>query len=403
MKARLVVTLLYFVCSLAQAEQYRSQIVDEGDLIGDIAPPSLESLAQDVDKQPDPLRRANTQRYLAQQFIANKQYDKAIAQYNQALGRQNTPSDLRHKINLELATVYLMANRFNDASNALNRYREKGGRDNPELDLFLARHFQQEANFAMASTHYDQALKLSQSPTVTELRTSLALNYRANKLKRCADIQRLLIDKEPDNLDHWRHLTALFIKLKDTRSALNIWLLAFEKRLPMTESDLLMLTDLMAKEHNPGRAARLLEQAIKGRHVSANARNYQRLAAYWERAGQQDKSTQATELALANNDDPELQLYLATQQMQQENWQRMNAIILDACQKPLPKKLVSRANLLLGISQLKLGDRENARRSLINATIYGGALEDAAKWLKFMQAEPPSRREQLSVSGPCKD
>jgi len=75
--------------------------------------------------------------------------------------------------------------------------------------------------------------------------------------------------------------------------------------------------------------------------------------------------------------------------------------MVGACQRQLPDKYVSRANLLLGISQLKLGDRESARRAFINATLIGGASKQAGDWLEFMGAEPPTDRETRRIVGVC--
>lgn len=64
--------------------------------------------------------------------------------------------------------------------------------------------------------------------------------------------------------------------------------------------------------------------------------------------------------------------------MEKEQWQAMQTMVLKACDGALPERLVARANLLLGVSQLKLGDTALARRSLINATVVGGALRTAS-------------------------
>lgn len=397
----LLFTLLLAFTVPTWAEQYRSRLVDEGDLLSDITPPSPENIEQNLSGIDDPQEKSNTQRYLAGHFIAQKQYGKAISFYEQALANNATSPDARRQMLGELATLYVIDKRYEQAANTLQRYRQQGGREHETLEFAIAQQQYRQGQIAAAAASFDRGLLLLDTPTNEQLNSALSLNYRAGNLKRCTEILKQLISREPDKLEHWRNITGLFIRAKDNRSALNYWLLAFEKHLPLTERDLLLLTDLMAAENNPDRAARLLEAALTGGHVSADNRNYQRLASYWQRARQPDKAASAALNASRNNNDPEMKLYLARLHMEKEEWQAMQQQVLEACRKPLPQNLVSRANLLLGVSQLKLGDNESARRSLINATIYGGAVDEAGKWLRYIKAEPASRRESLRVSGPC--
>lgn len=404
MSARiLLIALLVLAATPLQAQQYRSQLVEEGDLLDSVPPPTIESLEQNLGALIDPLEKANTQRYLAQQFIAQKQYDKAIGYYEQALASPATEKAARQQMLGELASLYVVTGKHSQAADVLERYRQQGGREHGDLEFAIAQRLHQQGDHARAASSYDRGLSRVGAPSAEQLRTALALNYRAGRLPRCTELLQRLLRLEPDRIEHWRNITALFMQLKDNRSALDHWLLAFEKRLPLTERDLLLLTDLLATERNPDRAARLLEAAIKGGHVRGDTRNYQRLATYWQRAGRTELAAVATERATRQSDDPELKLYLARLHMEKEEWQAMQDKVLDACSKPLPRKLVSRANLLLGISQVKLGDAAAARRSLINATIYGGATDEAGKWLRYLKAEPASRRESLGVSGPCSD
>ena len=83
---------------------------------------------------------------------------------------------------------------------------------------------------------------------------------------------------------------------------------------------------------------------------------------------------------------------LAQLQMEQESWRPMYDTMVRACGDPLQDRFVGRANLLLGVSQLKLGDNVAARRSFINATLIGGVNAQAGQWLQFMNAAPATER-----------
>jgi effector-binding domain-containing protein len=118
-------------------------------------------------------------------------------------------------------------------------------------------------------------------------------------------------------------------------------------------------------------------------------------------AREKDKSGRALMKAAQLSGDIELYLYLAQLQMEQREWQPMHQTMLAACADQLQDKYVSRANLLLGVSQLKLGDSAGARRSFINATLIGGANAQAGQWLDFMNAEPATKNEARRIVGIC--
>ena len=99
--------------------------------------------------------------------------------------------------------------------------------------------------------------------------------------------------------------------------------------------------------------------------------------------------------------DTELYLYLAQLLIEQRDWQALNKTMLAACDKQLEDRFVGRANVYLGISQLKLGDEAGARRSFINATLITGANVQAGQWLEHMEAAPPTRDEARQIVGIC--
>lgn len=153
-------------------------------------------------------------------------------------------------------------------------------------------------------------------------------------------------------------------------------------------------------QQNSGRGARVLEEAIASGRLKSSSKINDRLFRLWMQAGERDKAQAALAKAASDSNDVELQLYLAQMSMEKEQWQAMQQQVLKACDGNLPERLVARANLLLGVSQLKLGDTELARRSFINATIVGGAA-DAAQWLAFMKAAPATKSEKAGIAGPC--
>ncbi len=171
--------------------------------------------------------------------------------------------------------------------------------------------------------------------------------------------------------------------------------------MPFREQDIVLLADLQAVNGNPYGAAVILDGALSNKTVQANGIHYRKLFQFWLQAREKERASSALVQAARLSGDIELYLYLAQLQMEQEAWQPMYQTMLAVCRNQLPEKYVGRANLLLGISQLKLGDEPSARRSFINATLIGGAGAQAGKWLEFMQADPPTARETRGIVGVC--
>jgi hypothetical protein len=87
--------------------------------------------------------------------------------------------------------------------------------------------------------------------------------------------------------------------------------------------------------------------------------------------------------------------------LEQRDWQALHQTMLAACSRELEDRFVGKANVYLGISQLKLGDEAGARRSFINATLITGANTQAGQWLAYMNAGPATREEARQIVGIC--
>jgi len=162
-----------------------------------------------------------------------------------------------------------------------------------------------------------------------------------------------------------------------------------------------LLADLQAVTQNPYGAAETLSGALATREIDITGEHYRKLFEFWLQARENTRAQKALEQAAQLTGDTQLYLYLAQLQMEQQAWPAMNKTVLAACEQQLDDSFVSRANLLLGVSQLKLGDESAARRSFINASLIGGASEQAAQWLAFMKAEPATREEARIIVGAC--
>jgi len=384
------------------SQQYRSKIlIDHDDTLEEGSALSLEQLEQQLDDLTEPYARASTTRHLARQYIQQGQYDKAIGYYTEALRVEGLSDIADREILRELARVHLLKEDYGSAALVLEKVLFYDLVQEKTDFLWLAQARLKSGDYVGTVEALDQLSATDIVLDEIDLRQVLALYYQSGAYIQSATVSQELLVRAPQNPEYWHQLATIYLLLDQRREALDHLSLAYEKRVLFREHNLLLLIDLFAFNNQSFVAARLLQAEIKQGRVTANGDHYRKLFELWLQAREKDQAITALVQAASLLGDTQLYLHLAQLQSEKEDWQAMQATVLEACSKELDDRYVSRANLLLGISLLKLGDRENARRSFINATLIGGSSGMAAQWLDFMNTEAPSASEIRKIASPC--
>ncbi|MEZ5538986.1 MAG: hypothetical protein R3E63_03295 [Pseudomonadales bacterium] len=401
---------LLLVCVLSGSpllaqEQYRSRMYVDLD----VAPTenvsmSVGELEKNLNTFQDAATKASAEKFLAQHFAGSKDYDKATKYIEKSLQNPAITAENKRQMLGQLARISLLQKNYDKAASAIQDYvavkGSSGDKADAEIYLLLAQVQFKRRNYVASAAAMDKAMSLEKNPTPQQLKNAMAVYYSTGSFDRAAQIMQQLVAADLNNAELWQQWTSLYLKAKKNAQALDVMALAWEKGIPFREQDVLLLTDLYAINKIPGRGARVLEEAIANGRIKADSKINDRLFRLWMQAGERDKAQAALTKAAGDSNDVELQLHLAQMEMEKQQWPAMQQQVLKACDGNLTDKLVARANLLLGISQLKLGDTELARRSFINATLVGGAA-DAAQWLAFMKAAPATDGEKAGIAGPC--
>jgi len=384
------------------SQQYRSKIlIDPGETLEKGSVLSVEQLEQQLDSLTDAYARATTTRYLAQQYIERGEYQKAISYYQAALEAEGLADVADREILRELAQLHLMQEDYANAASVLEQVRRLDLVADKADFLLLAQARFRSGDYVATVIALDHLGRAELPLDEADLRQMLTLYYQSGAYSQSAGVLQKLLLRFPDNPEYWHQLAGVYLLQNQHREALDQLSLALVKRVPFREPDLLLLVDLYAYNEQPYTAASLLETEMERGHVSGDGEHYRKLFELWLQAREKHKAIDALAHAASLTGATELYLHLAQLQSENENWQAMQAAVLEACSSELDDRFVSRANLLLGISQLKMGDRQNARRSFINATLIGGATSQAAQWLSYMNAEPASPAEVRKIASPC--
>ncbi len=404
MRLLALVGFVFVLCSAQPgfAQQYRSKVLITPD--GEMdkgAELSIEELEQQISSIKTPYAKSSAGRHLARHYVEQKEYAKAIEFYQTALSAQGLSDVANRQMLRELAQVYLLKNDYSAAVTTLEQVLQIDLIPEVTDYLLLAQAHYRTARYVAVVATLDQIKERGLTLNTAQMRQALALYYQAGAYAQCEVLLRQLLEMEPANPELWHQLASVYLQQNKKRQALDQLALAREKSVPFTERDVLLLADLHAANNNPYGAAQVLDEAIAAREIAANGDNYRKMFQFWFQAREPQKAAAALQKAAQLTGDIELYLYLAQLQMEDRTWTEMLQTMQAACARQLPDKYVSRANLLLGVSQLKLGDEVNARRSFINATLIGGANVQAGQWLEYMNAEPATDDEARRIVGLC--
>ena len=375
----MVTLLLLFNLPLAHAAQYVSRELSAPQTASAHSEKSINELEKEVAELKDAYARASTERFLARFYLQQGQegdLQKAIKYYQQALtdteGEEGLSRFAKQETVTELATIYFFQKNYTEYLHALEQLIDFGGQLDLQLQIKQAVAFYHlgKKQAALKNTHqvYQSLKKQAQTPDKSTLQQLLFLFFHLQSYQRAADVQQQLLSLEHDDINQWRRLAQIYIKAGKNDRAAESLLLAYKKGLVLSIEDLMLLCDLLALAKNPFAAATYLQEFMQKGLLSSSVIRFEKLFNYWFKAGEIDKAIAALNQAAELKPDVERFLNLAELHRQQGQWKFMQNAVLKACSKDLADEFVSRANVLLGISELKQGNKASARQAFINAT-----------------------------------
>ena len=401
----LLSALLGLLCSVALAQeggQYRSRILlDPLGEIGKGSEMSVDELERQISGIREPYARSSATRHLARHYVNAGDYPAAIQWYREALAAGGLSDVANREMLRELAQVYLLAEDYRAAARTLEKATALALVPDPGDFLLLAQAHYRLNDYLAVVTALDKIQARGLRLDIDQKKQALALYYRAGAFEQCEELLEQLLQDDPAEARYWHQLASVYLQQNKRRAAQDQLVLAYAKGIAFTVPERLLLVDLLAVNGNPFGAAQSLEQAMAAGEVPRDASNQRKLFELWLQARERDRARETLAAAARLSGDTELYLYLAQLQLEDESWPAVERTVLEACRVTLDDRFVSRANLLLGVSLLKQGRSAAARQSFINATLIGGANAQAADWLAFMEAEPPTERELFGIRGPC--
>ncbi len=406
--ALLFITFFLMATATSNADQYQSNELLHSKGMSSDSVKSIAELEAQLNGLTDAYAKDSTARYLARFYAqqdSKEGLQKAIKYYQASIKGEGLSVYAKQAAALELASLLYVNEKYQMFLNALVDYQSFGGKAKPGLRIqqMLAHYYleNKKTSITLARTIFDEHTRQSLSLNLSNLKQLLFIFYNSNDLLSSIKVQTALIEMDNYNHEHWLRLSQLYLKNKMSNKAADTLLMVVQKGLVHDQTDLLLLCDLLVESGNPFVAARLLQQFMDQFHVDHTLENHDKLFRYWYLAQEIKPAILTLKQSLLLNQDIGRYLDLAELYYQQQDWPQMHATVINGCERPLQNIQVSRANLLLGISELKLGNVQLAKQAFLNASLIGGKVKQAQAYLKYLKVKGPNPAKRLKITGPC--
>ncbi|TDE20364.1 hypothetical protein E1100_23000 [Vibrio owensii] len=192
-----------------------------------------------------------TRKMLADILLNEQQFSKALPHYYD-LSKSVPESQKAHEIWLRIAQSHYQLSQWNKVLSAMTRYEKYG-----------------------------------QPDEMAPLSIKLSAELELKKWQPAIGTIKRLIAIEPERVEWWRQLVALYLRVDDDKRALDALALAKLKGVELNQDDLKLLAQLYGKRGIPERAAKVLGELNE---VNSDSKLKAQQATYWQMAKEWDKS-----------------------------------------------------------------------------------------------------------------
>ncbi|AXB33699.1 hypothetical protein DSB67_20030 [Vibrio campbellii] len=192
-----------------------------------------------------------TRKMLADMLLNEQQFSKALPHYYD-LSKSVPESQKAHEIWLRIAQSHYQLSQWNKVLSAMARYEKYG-----------------------------------QPDEMAPLSIKLSAELELKKWQPAIGTIKRLIAIEPERVEWWRQLVALYLRVDDDKRALDALALAKLKGLELSQDDLKLLAQLYGNRGIPERAAKVLSELNE---VNSDSKLKAQQATYWQIAKEWDKS-----------------------------------------------------------------------------------------------------------------
>ncbi|MGR4989264.1 tetratricopeptide repeat protein [Vibrio rotiferianus] len=199
-----------------------------------------------------------TRKMLADMLLNEQQFSKALPHYYD-LSKSVPKTQKAHDIWLRIAQSHYQLSQWNKVLSAMARYE-----------------------------------KLGQPDEMAPLSIKLSAELELKKWGPATGTIKRLIAIEPERVEWWRQLVALYLRVDDDKRALDSLALAKLQGVALNQDDLRLLAQLYGKRGIPERAAKVLGELDD---INSDSKLKAQQATFWQMAKEWDKSIESWRVA----------------------------------------------------------------------------------------------------------
>ena len=312
-------------------------------------------------------------------------YSTAAKHFERCLAIGTLPDAAMLSTRFNLAQMYLVMDRMSDAIREFELWFAQA--ENPDADAhyMLGSAYAHSGIFSKAHPHAVQAVSKSKAAHEQRMQLLVAVSFELQKYADAARVLRRLAARFPKK-EYWMQLSGAYIELGDTRRALAAQEAAYEQGLLTEDQELLTLAQLLLQAEIPYEAAAVIRQGLDNGVLKPNAETWEMLAISYLQSRETEHAIEPLEKMAELTGDGNHYVQIGQIHVDNGRW----GAARQALQRAVAKgglKDPARAELLLGIANVREGDYSGARQAFSRATKDPKTSKAASAWLRRIDDE----------------
>ncbi|OOF18735.1 hypothetical protein BZG84_02505 [Salinivibrio sp. PR932] len=314
-------------------------------------------------------------------------YPKATEYFAQALKIDALPVAVAQQVRYSLAQLYMVQEKFANTISLMKqwfRIQLSEGEDKPDAMSYmtLASAYVQQEQFKQAIPEIKQAIALSDKPSESWYMMLMSAYYQTNDLANTANVLTTLTELFPEKKQYWKQLSGIEMERGKDGKALAALESAYKLGLLDEEKEILRLTDFLAYQSIPFRAATTLAKEIEKGTVEKTSEHLDKLGQYWHQAKELTKAINSYRAAYTLDADPKTKLKIARLMIQDQQYK--NIIDFASDTQGVPFNVAAELEYLKGMAYFELENNAAALKAMQQAAKSNELKPMASPWIAFL-------------------
>lgn len=314
-------------------------------------------------------------------------YAKATEYFAQALKIDALPVAVAQQVRYSLAQLYMVQEKFANTIALMKQWFQiqlSEGEEKPDAMSYmtLASAYVQQEQFKQAIPEIKQAIALSDKPSESWYMMLMSAYYQTNDLANTANVLTTLTELFPEKKQYWKQLSGIEMERGKDGKALAALESAYKLGLLDEEKEILRLTDFLAYQSIPFRAATTLAKEIEKGTVEKTSEHLEKLGQYWHQAKELTKAITSYRAAYALDADPKTKLKIARLMIQDQQYK--NIIDFASDKQGVPFDVAAELEYLKGMAYFELENNAAALKAMQQAAKSNELKPMASPWIAFL-------------------